>query len=773
MKNNIFILILFFLYVSTLHVTGAERNIHTLKVVPAPLSVIPEKGGFQFKAGTVIAVEDTAMISVAEQFASLFQAPAGFIPKVKAGEKKGDVCLRSDASLKKEAYRLVITPKRVDVYASSKEGAFYAFQSLRQLLPPELEGEERAENVSWTVPAATVNDSPRFGYRGVMIDVARYFMPKKDLLRLIDCIAMLKINTLHLHLTDDNGWRIEIKKHPLLTAVGSRRVEREGLLFHERHNQRQGEPTVEKGFYTQDDIREIVAYASAKCIEIIPEIDMPAHSNAALAAYPMLACPVVDKFIGVLPGLGGNHADIIYCAGNENVYRFLQEVLDEVMILFPSRYIHLGGDEAWKTHWKQCPLCQKRMKEEQLADEEDLQGYFMRRMSKYVQSKGREVMGWDELTQSQIPDNAIVFGWRGLGEAALKAARQGHRFVMTPARVMYLIRYQGPQWFEPYTYFGNNTLKDVYGYEPVQPSWNDDIKSLLMGVQASMWTEFCNQTSDVEYMLFPRLAAVAEVGWTSSGKKDWKGFLNALDCFTERLIVKRVNVSRAMYNIQHTVKACDGKLQVILDCIRPDVQIGYTLDGSEPTAQSPRYASPLTVQQNTLLKCATFSNGMRMGKTLTLSLSFNKATACKVYTNSSANNVLVNGVRGSTRSSDFEWASWTDNDTILITLDLKKNTRMKKIALGINNSYGMGIHKPRRIEIWLSADEKQYRKIAEQVFEDTEIFREGMFAEETRFDLDDESRFVRIVAYGAGTNPQTHVRPGQTTKVCIDEIIIE
>lgn len=224
--------------------------------------------------------------------------------------------------LEKEAYRLVITPKRVDVYASSKEGAFYAFQSLRQLLPPELEGEERAKNVSWTVPAATVNDSPRFGYRGVMIDVARYFMPKKDLLRLIDCIAMLKLNTLHLHLTDDNGWRIEIKKHPLLTVVGSRRVEREGLLFHERHNQRQGEPTVEKGFYTQDDIREIVAYASARCIEIIPEIDMPAHSNAALAAYPMLVCPVVDKFIGVLPGLGGNHADIIYCAGNEKVYHF-------------------------------------------------------------------------------------------------------------------------------------------------------------------------------------------------------------------------------------------------------------------------------------------------------------------------------------------------------------------------------------------------------------------------------------------------------------------
>ena len=334
MKKNIFILTFFFLCVCILYVRGEERKMQKLEIVPAPENFTLEKGNFIFKASTVITVEDTAMVSVAEQFASLFNVPAGFTPQVKTTAKAGDVCLRFDSSLKKEAYRLVITPKRINVYTSSKEGAFYAFQSLRQLLPSELEGGERAMNVDWSVPVATVNDSPRFGYRGVMIDVARYFIPKEDLLRLIDCISLLKINTLHLHLTDDNGWRIEIKKHPLLTAVGSRRVEREGLLFHERHNQRQGEPTVEKGFYTQTDIREIVAYASSRCIEIIPEIDMPAHSNAALAAYPMLACPVVDKFIGVLPGLGGNHADIIYCAGNENVYHFLQDVLDEVMALF-------------------------------------------------------------------------------------------------------------------------------------------------------------------------------------------------------------------------------------------------------------------------------------------------------------------------------------------------------------------------------------------------------------------------------------------------------
>ena len=266
---------------------------------------------------------------------------------------------------------------------------------------------------------------------------------------------------------------------------------------------------------------------------------------------------------------------------------------------------------------------------------------------------------------------------------------------------------------------------------------------------------------------------MAEVGWTIPGKKDWSRFLKALDHFTERLAVKGVNFAQSMYNIQHSVTVRNGKLQVTLDCIRPDVEIAYTLDGGEPTVNSPRYVKPLIVKQSTLLKCATFYNGRRMGKMLTLPVGLNKATACTVYTDSPAKDVLVNGVRGSSRSSDFEWASWENNDTICITLDLGKKTRMQKLIMGFNNSYGMGIHKPRRMEVWVSPDDRQYRKIKEQSFTETEIFRQGMFTEDVQFDLKDESRYVRIVAYGAGMNPPTHVRPEQTTKVCIDEIIIE
>ena len=370
----------------------ADNLIQSISIVPCPESITPGTGYFTFSGKTDFTVENEEQAEVARCFSALFTQAAGFTPCVKVGEKKGKISFLTDDALKSEAYHLEITPRQIIVKASDTKGFFYALQTIRQLLPASIEGTAVAETADWSVPAMTIKDEPRFGYRGLMVDVARVFIPKENLLRIIDCMGMLKINTLHLHLVDDNGWRIEIKRYPLLTEIGSRRVDRPGKSFPERRNPRQGEPTVEKGFYTQEDIREIVAYAARHQVEVIPEIEMPAHSNAALASYPLLACPVVDKFIGVLPGLGGNHADVIFCAGNDSVFTFLQGVIDEVVELFPSRYIHLGGDEARKTHWKECPLCQERMRQEGLEDEEALQGYFMARMSEYVQSKGKEAM---------------------------------------------------------------------------------------------------------------------------------------------------------------------------------------------------------------------------------------------------------------------------------------------------------------------------------------------------------------------------------------------
>lgn len=771
MKYIYTVLLCLFLAVTNIQ---ADNLTQPFSLVPCPVSLVPGTGNFHFSAKTSFAVENEGQAEQVRQFTELLTRAGGFTPRIKVDSRKGDVCLVTDATLKSEAYKLEITIKKITIRASDLQGFYYALQSIRQLLPSAIESEQVTENVDWTVPALTITDQPRFGYRGLLVDVARFFSPKENLLRIIDCMAMLKLNKLHLHLVDDNGWRIEIKKYPLLTEIGSCRVDRPGKTFPERRNPRQGEPTVEKGFYTQDEIREIVRYAQERHIEVIPEIEMPAHSNAALAAYPLLSCPVVDKFIGVLPGLGGNHADVIFCAGNDSVFTFLQDILDEVLELFPSKYIHLGGDEARKTHWEECPLCQARMKAEKLENTEELQGYFMARVARYVQNKGREVIGWDELTNARIPEGSIILGWQGYGQAALKAAELGHRFIMTPARILYLIRYQGPQWFEPITYFGNNTLKDVYDYEPVQKDWTPQAASLLMGVQACMWTEFCNSPADVDYLLFPRLSALAEVAWTKPARKNWASYLKAMDHFNEHLAAKGIVYARSMYNIQQIVTPKEGRLQVELDCIRPDVQVRYTMDGSVPTAQSPLYTKPLMLTEAKTIKAATFAGNEQLGQMLELPVIWNKATAKPVKSAGTGDlYMLTNGIRGSQKYTDLEWCSWMKSDTVTFTLDLKKPELVNKLTLGSITNYGMAVHKPAEIEVWISGDDKEYRKVGECSYTKNEIFREGVFREDIPFEIGTEARYVRVVARGAGDCPFTHVRPGQEVRIYFDEIIIE
>lgn len=738
-------------------------------IVPTPLSMEKGTGSFTFGPNTVITVPTEEQKPVAGLFASLFTRSAGFTPKVQVGTE-GDVCLELDKNLPEDAYEMQVSSGQIRVKASDSKGLFYGLQNLRLLLPPAIESSTAQDTVEWTVPEMTVKDAPRFGYRGFMLDVSRYFLPKEELLRMIDCMALLKLNRLHLHLTDDNGWRLEIKKYPKLTEVGAWKVDRQHLPFPERRNPKRGEPATVGGYYTQADMKEIIAYAADRQIEIIPEIDIPAHSNAALASYPEYACPVVKDFIGVIPGLGGKNAEIIFCGGNEKTYEFLQDVLDEVIALFPSRYIHLGGDEATKTNWKKCPLCQARIREEHLADEEALQGYFMGRMSDYVRSKGKEVMGWDELTNSKLPEDAIIFGWQGFGNAALKAAEQGHRFVMTPARVAYLIRYQGPQWFEPLTYFGNNTLKGLFDYEPVQEGWKPEYEKLLMGVQASMWTEFCNKPEDVFYLVFPRLAALAEIAWVPKNQKDWNVFLKGLDNYTAHLEQKDVVYARSMFNIQHRIVPDDnGALTLTLECERPDVDIHYTLDGTEPTATSPRYTQALTLKENVTVKAATFAGNEQQGKTLILPVEWNKATAKPLVNAASGMEVLVNGLRGSLKQTDFEWYT----GAMSVTVDLQQPEDIRSCTAGCITNYGMAVHKPKSMTVELSDDNLHFKEAGKLTFTDDEIFREGNFIEDLRIDVDHaRARYIRFTFEAPSNCPADHVRPGQPSRVYLDELII-
>lgn len=740
-------------------------------VIPQVVQMKQQNGAFVFDEHTTCCIENEEQQEAARCLSDLFTVSAGFCLKTVSRPASGkNILFVTDPSCPDEAYRLSITPRKITIEASGKSGFFYAVQTLRQLLPPAIDRKKMEIGIDWSVPAVNIEDAPRFNYRGLMLDVSRFFMPKQNVLDIIDCMALLKLNRLHLHLTDDNGWRIEIKKYPLLTEVGAWRVKRKAD-FPQRPNARPGEQATVGGFYTQDDIREIVAYAAERCIEIIPEIDMPAHSNAALAAYPQLACPVVKDSIRVVPGGGGEAAKIVYCAGNEATFTFLQGVIDEVAALFPSRYIHLGGDEASKEYWKKCPLCQARMKEQHITDPEHLQGYFMSRMADYLRSKGKQMMGWDELTRSPLPEGAIIFGWQGLGKAGYQAALQGHQFVMTPARKLYLIRYQGPQWFEPRTYFGNNTLKDVYTYEPVQPDWTPEAAANLLGVQASLWTEFVDSPEDAEYLLFPRLIALSEVAWTPAGKKDWPGFLKRLDKLLPHFAYLGVNYACSMYNLDHLSLPAGNCLKIALSCIRPDVEIRYTTDGTDPKPTSSLYADTLTVTKNSVIKAATFVDGKCAGKILTLRTDWNKCTAKPVICNGKPETYrLTNGLRGSDKHTDFEWCGWYAEDASFV-VDMQQPQDIRQVIVGGISNYGMAVHLPRVLRLSVSDDNREFREVGVIRYTPEEIFRKGIRREEQVFTrLAAHGRYLKVSFENPGKCPSDHVRPGSDTWVYFDEI---
>lgn len=743
-----------------------------LPVVPVPAEYSVGEGYFYFNADMKFGVENESQLRMVSDFATLLGRQTGFVPSIMIGSETADVRLETVASLPDEAYNLVVTSEKILIESAGDAGFFYALQSLRQLLPVGVvEGKKQNRTMEYKIPVMTVNDRPRFGYRGLMIDVSRYFMPKHNLLKIIDAASFLKINKIHLHLVDDNGWRLEIKKYPRLTQVGAWRVKRDEP-FPNRRNQEEGEPVSVGGYYTQDDMREIIRFAALRQIEIIPEIEMPAHTNSSLAVYPELACPVVDRFIGVLPGIGGKNSEIVYCAGNDSVFSFLEDVIDEVSELFPSKYIHLGGDEASKVNWAKCPRCRARMEAEHIEHTEELQSYFMTRMSNYVRSKGKEVMGWDELTNSTLPEGAIIYGWQGFGKAALKAAAKGHRFIMTPARILYFIRYQGPQWFEPLTYFGNNTLKDVYTYEPVQEDWNPVYEDLLMGVQASMWTEFCNSPDDVEYQLFPRLLALSDIAWAKKGTKDWPDFLKRIDKVLPHIEAMDITCARSMYNIDHKVTPKGKKLMVELSCIRPDVEIRYTEDGTEPVASSSLYASPLTVKSTTCMKAATFMNGEKMGETLLLDLQWNKATGKEVLASNEKRYVLTNGVRGSLRHTDFEWAGWYDEDASFV-LDMGKRTPVKEVRIGCITNSGMAVHKPSLIRLSVSNNKKTFVPVREITFSQEDIFKNRTAVEDAVFSgLDLNARYLKLEMENPGLCPIGDIREDQKIWMYFDELIV-
>ena len=507
-----------------------------IAILPQPVSVQAREGVFTLDRDTRI-VSDAANASTAGMLAQWLAPATGFkfVPR-RIADADNAISLRIDPSLARlgdEGYTLEVTPQRILIRAPKAAGVFYGAQSLRQLLPPAIFAEGPQQNALWTVPAVFIEDQPRFAWRGGMLDCVRHFSPKSFVLRYIDLLALHKLNTFHWHLTDDQGWRIEIKKYPKLTQVGAWR--KETRLGHERNNPRGFDKKPHGGFYTQDEIREVVEYARQRHITVVPEIEMPGHAQAAIAAYPELG--VTGEPLEVWPRWGIN-ANIFN--PSEKTILFLQDVLTEVIELFPSKFIHVGGDEAIKDQWKASPQVQARIRELGLKDEHEMQSYFIRRMDSFLASKGRRLIGWDEILEGGLAPGATVMSWRGV-EGGITAAKAGHDVVMSPTTHAYLDYAQSQQPGELPNIGGDLPLEKVYSFEPIPAALTADEARHILGAQANLWTEYIPSPGHAEYMLFPRLIAMAEVAWSPAERKDYANFLSRMTVHEQRLTNLNVN----------------------------------------------------------------------------------------------------------------------------------------------------------------------------------------------------------------------------------------
>lgn len=510
-------------------------------VVPLPASMNNMEGVFQISSGTKILINSDSkeMHRVTSDLSRHLEGLYDIQCKVSfsgAAEKKAIfIKLNTGLPISKEAYNLVVSPKGILLESPSPNGLFYGIQTLLQLMPPIKQ--ELSEVV---VPSVEIRDSPRFPWRGLHLDVGRHFMPKEFILKYIDYMAFHKLNTFHWHLTEDQGWRIEIKKFPRLTEVGS--VRKETLVGHYGSDSYDGKSV--GGFYTQEEVKEIVAYAADRFVTVVPEIEMPGHALAALAAYPELGCTGGPYEVGTTWGV----FDDVYCAGNARTDTFLMDVLKEVIPLFPGEYFHIGGDECPKTRWEKCPLCKQKMKEEGLRTEHELQSFFVQRMEKFLNENGKKLIGWDEILEGGLAPNAAVMSWRGEA-GGIAAAQEQHYAVMTPGEYCYLDHYQADPKNEPLAIGGYLTLEKLYGYEPVPAILSKDEAKYILGAQGNVWTEYMKTPEQVEYMVFPRAAALAEVVWSPKGTKDYGNFKTRLNRLTKFYDLLGINYCKAEFKL--------------------------------------------------------------------------------------------------------------------------------------------------------------------------------------------------------------------------------
>jgi hexosaminidase len=598
-----------------------------ISIIPEPVQWQRSNGNFTITNSTTVGVpaRQAEVMKVANYLTARLNAATGF--GVKTVESGGTIQLRLNAkpapTLGQEGYQLDVTASGIIISANSAAGLFYGVQSLIQLLPKEIESKTVVSGINWTVPVVTITDYPRFGWRGIMLDVSRHFFPKEFVKDYIDQLARYKYNRFHWHLTDDNGWRVEIKSYPKLTEVGAWRVPRTGT-FGSNTPPRPGEAPTYGGFYTQDDIREVVQYAKDRFIEILPEIDVPGHSMAAIAAYPEL-CVTKDATIQVNPGTafskwyGGGKFDMFIDntlnPTDENVYQFLDKVLGELATLFPFEYIHMGGDECYKGYWERDANVQAFMKKNNIKNGDELQAYFNNRVNKIINSKNKKMIGWDEILEGGTVQDAAVMSWRGV-KGGIEASHKKLPVVMSPAPIYYLDMNQGEPSIEVPIY-DHARLRDVYAFDILAPGIDS---AYVLGGQANLWTEQIPTRPQAEYMTYPRAFAVAEALWSPKAKRNWENFSSRLESHFQRFDRAGIHYSTAIYDpIIRVTKNNRGNLVIELTTEVSGLDLYFTLDNAWPTPYYPKYTEPIIVPEDVdIFRVVSYRNGKQAGKVITL-----------------------------------------------------------------------------------------------------------------------------------------------------------
>jgi len=653
-----------------------------------------------------------------------------------------------DYNNSKEAYHLIITKDKILIAGNEPNGIFYGIQSLRQLLPIEKKLTNKNELI---VPAVEIKDYPRFVHRGLNLDCCRHFMEKDFVKRYIDLLAYHKMNVLHWHLTEDQAWRIEIKKYPELTEIGAFRKYDDGTVY--------------GGYYTQEDIKEVVQYAASRYITVIPEIELPGHSTAAIATYPRLSCTGGPFDVGTLWGV---YKDI-YCAGNEETFKFLEDVFTEVIELFPSTYIHIGGDEAPKDRWKQCPKCQQCIKDEDLADEHELQSYFVRRIERFLNTKGRQIIGWDEILEGGLAPGATVQSWRGT-KGAIEAAKMGHDVIVSPTSHCYF----------DYPTETTDVLK-VYSFDPVPPELNPEEVKHVLGTEANMWTEYAPQEV-IDHRLFPRIVALSEVAWTELESKNYDDFNVRLQKHYDKLDELNVNYAFEISPVKiHPVfDKNKNAFTVTLENQQPQFEMYYTLDEIDPTAKSTKYTTPINVNKSSILKIVLYRGDKKVGYTTERKYAISKSQNKKVeliYPYSEkftggGDHALTDGVRGTNNYRDGSWQGFSMTDFEVI-VDLESITDINKITVGFFTASSSLVVFPEYVEYFVSDDKEDFKSVG-KVSKEFSLKNPNWLSEDFSLELNNTlGRYVKIFAKNPLTVPDWHPAAGWKVWLMVDEIVVE